>query len=223
MQPDLRCYHHPDREAISQCDRCGDYLCGECMVERRGQHLCTDCWNELDPRSQAGRKLKRLSLATYIIGGLAALMALAPLAMVVMGVLIAVGFQTDDVEEVLSADEERARIIGGVAIAVGGFLIFLVAEGFAACLILSAHYMARHKRRTFCFVMQVLNFVFFPITFFFGGIAFCVPCIIAPFGIALGIFGVIILSDRLVQELFEQNKASPPSARPQTAPSQDNL
>ncbi len=31
MEPDLRCYHHPEREAASQCDHCGDYLCAECV------------------------------------------------------------------------------------------------------------------------------------------------------------------------------------------------
>ena len=46
MQPDLRCYYHPEREASSQCDRCGDYLCAECVKEWDGQWLCAGCLKE---------------------------------------------------------------------------------------------------------------------------------------------------------------------------------
>ena len=41
--PDLRCYHHPEREATSQCDRCGDYLCGQCAGEHDEEYLCPRC------------------------------------------------------------------------------------------------------------------------------------------------------------------------------------
>ena len=44
MKPDLRCYYHPDREATSQCDRCGDYLCAECMQELEAEYLCRTCY-----------------------------------------------------------------------------------------------------------------------------------------------------------------------------------
>ena len=50
MQPDLRCYYHPDREATSQCDRCGDYLCCECTFEWKEQHLCKQCLGEVKPK-----------------------------------------------------------------------------------------------------------------------------------------------------------------------------
>ena len=48
MEPDLRCYHHPEREAASQCDRCGDYLCAECVSEYRDQYLCRKCIKDLN-------------------------------------------------------------------------------------------------------------------------------------------------------------------------------
>ena len=44
---DLRCYHHPEREAVNQCDRCGDYLCGECWLWFRGEHVCHTCHKDL--------------------------------------------------------------------------------------------------------------------------------------------------------------------------------
>jgi len=43
MHPDLRCYYHPDREATSQCDRCGDYLCAQCVKDLFGTPLCAKC------------------------------------------------------------------------------------------------------------------------------------------------------------------------------------
>ena len=54
MRPDLRCYHHPDREATGQCDRCGDYLCDECRTEWEGTPVCTKCRAELDPSARLG-------------------------------------------------------------------------------------------------------------------------------------------------------------------------
>ena len=49
-----RCYHHPDREATSQCDRCGDYLCDDCARERGGRLLCGKCVASL-ARAALGR------------------------------------------------------------------------------------------------------------------------------------------------------------------------
>jgi len=46
-QPDLRCYYHPEREATSQCDRCGDYLCDRCVTYFRDQYLCARCVKDL--------------------------------------------------------------------------------------------------------------------------------------------------------------------------------
>ena len=43
MKPDLRCYHHPEREAINQCDCCGDYICSECVKEFRAEYVCRRC------------------------------------------------------------------------------------------------------------------------------------------------------------------------------------
>ena len=47
MQPDLRCYYHPDREAGGQCDRCGDYLCVQCVREHEELQVCPQCLSDL--------------------------------------------------------------------------------------------------------------------------------------------------------------------------------
>ena len=46
-EKDLRCYHHPGREAVAQCDRCGDMLCAECAKYAFGKQVCPVCL-ELD-------------------------------------------------------------------------------------------------------------------------------------------------------------------------------
>jgi len=44
-RPDLRCYHHPGREATNQCDRCGDYLCDDCVRPLGAELICTACYD----------------------------------------------------------------------------------------------------------------------------------------------------------------------------------
>jgi len=49
MEADLRCHHHPDREATGQCDRCGDYLCADCQKQWKQQLLCPTCKDKRQP------------------------------------------------------------------------------------------------------------------------------------------------------------------------------
>ena len=57
-EADLRCYHHPEREATSQCDRCGDYLCNDCVNEHDELHLCDRCIEDIRPREEIGKSAK---------------------------------------------------------------------------------------------------------------------------------------------------------------------
>ena len=81
MQPDLRCYYHPDREATSQCDRCGDYLCGECVLEWKEQMLCDTCYRELRPvgRTLAQRFFSCFSSLLFILSLIVVALLLIPL------------------------------------------------------------------------------------------------------------------------------------------------
>ncbi len=38
-----RCQHHPDREAVTYCSRCGDPVCAQCLVREIEPPLCVDC------------------------------------------------------------------------------------------------------------------------------------------------------------------------------------
>jgi len=58
MKPDLRCYYHPGREATSQCDRCGDYLCEDCVHEHDELHVCARCLEDVTPREEIGKSAK---------------------------------------------------------------------------------------------------------------------------------------------------------------------
>jgi len=40
--PDLRCLHHPDREAGARCAVCRDPLCEDCRKRRNFRYLCRD-------------------------------------------------------------------------------------------------------------------------------------------------------------------------------------
>ena len=71
--PDLRCYHHPDLEATSQCDRCGDYLCGECAQQHEELALCPQCLAYLSRpvvprRGKTACVVNLLAVAVYVPG-----------------------------------------------------------------------------------------------------------------------------------------------------------
>ena len=70
MQPDLRCYHHPEREATGQCDRCGDYLCAKCIRGLGEDQLCETCRLQVHPRT-LGNRLQLLSIFYFEAGALA--------------------------------------------------------------------------------------------------------------------------------------------------------
>ena len=39
----MKCYYHPDREAVAVCSVCGKPLCAECAHEYKGKIYCKDC------------------------------------------------------------------------------------------------------------------------------------------------------------------------------------
>lgn len=66
---ELKCGHHPDRDATGgTCNRCGTYLCGECVVPDAEPILCTTCLRHLD----AGPHLRhvRIVAVLFVIHGL---------------------------------------------------------------------------------------------------------------------------------------------------------
>ena len=70
-EPDLRCYHHPEREATSQCDRCGDYLCGECVNEHDELYVCDRCLKDIRPRIRPVEKIGIIARFACVVTALA--------------------------------------------------------------------------------------------------------------------------------------------------------
>ncbi len=44
----MRCYRHPDREAIGVCSSCFKAVCPECAKERSGKIICVECEQKLE-------------------------------------------------------------------------------------------------------------------------------------------------------------------------------
>jgi len=99
MQPDLRCYYHPDREAAGQCDRCGDYLCAECVREHDELQVCPQCLSyltrpELPTLAQLACLLNLVAIVMFIfIPALRVEMSglVFELPIIVLAIILAVG------------------------------------------------------------------------------------------------------------------------------------
>ncbi len=71
---DAKCGHHPDRAADGgTCDRCGTFVCAECVVPGSTPALCASCLALLD-RGPHVRHVRILAVLMMIHGGLLAAM-----------------------------------------------------------------------------------------------------------------------------------------------------
>lgn len=64
---EMKCYHHPDRDAVASCSECGKGLCRECS-DRWDPPLCDQCAGGRiqDQRDQV-QKLTRLSVILFFV------------------------------------------------------------------------------------------------------------------------------------------------------------
>ena len=49
----MKCYYHPDREAVAVCSMCGKPLCAECVHEYKGKVYCKDCLAKVKEEEKA--------------------------------------------------------------------------------------------------------------------------------------------------------------------------
>src|SRR4030042_2014342 len=40
----MKCYYHPDSEAVNTCSRCGQSICAVCNLVTGTQPICRNCW-----------------------------------------------------------------------------------------------------------------------------------------------------------------------------------
>lgn len=126
--------------------------------------------------------LRLLSIFHYVLAGLACLFAFFPLVYAGLGIAIAMG--------ALGGGGRNAppAALGWLFAGVGVFLM-LVALAYAVGLVIAGRSLARQRNWLFCMIMAGLSCPWFP------------------FGTALGVFGLIILSKPDVKALFSAEAA----------------
>jgi hypothetical protein len=121
--------------------------------------------------------LRLLSIFHYVVGGITALFACIPIIHLVVGASMIAGFK--GAEEV----PVPLGLIGVIFVIIAGALI-LAGWSLAVCQFLTGSRLSNRTNYTFCFVVAG------------------VECILVPFGTALGVFTIIVLSRPTVKELF---------------------
>lgn len=136
-------------------------------------------------------QLKLLSIFHWVVAGLTALCSLFPLFHFTIGVALVSGrIQHHE-------NEGPARAIGWIFILFASVVIFL-GLCFASCLALAGKFLAQRRNRMFCLVIAGIS------------------CAFVPFGTALGVFTIIVLSRDSVRATFADAETLPnlPGIRP---------
>lgn len=123
--------------------------------------------------------LRLLSIFHYVVGGLTALLGCLPLIHVTLGLVMIFAPQS-----MSNGHGDGPPIFMGWLFAGLGGVMFLAFQAFAVCVLLAGRFIARRKRYWFVFVLA------------------CFQCAIFPFGTALGVFTVIVLSRPRVKAVF---------------------
>lgn len=61
-----RCSRHVEAPAVDVCQRCGTFVCGDCLELREGEPFCPDCFMRAKTGGASGRAIAALVLG--IIG-----------------------------------------------------------------------------------------------------------------------------------------------------------
>lgn len=132
--------------------------------------------------------LRLLSVFHYVLAALVALCALFPGGYVLFGVFMINGAE-------FFGEERPPAFVGWLMIGVG-LLFLLLILGYAAALLWAGRSLDQHRSWTLCVAVAAIS------------------CTVMPFGTALGIFTLIVLSRPSVRPLFAGEAASrtPPLA-----------
>ncbi|MFN2508492.1 MAG: hypothetical protein ABR589_06935 [Chthoniobacterales bacterium] len=129
--------------------------------------------------------LRLLSVFHYVVGGLTALLACFPLIHLALGLAMIYAPQSISSKP----GDEPPALIGWMFTCMGGGM-FLAGISLAVCVIVAGRFIARRRRYWFIFVLA------------------CLQCSIFPFGTALGVFTIIVLSRQSVKALFHVTPAT---------------
>jgi lysylphosphatidylglycerol synthetase-like protein (DUF2156 family) len=133
--------------------------------------------------NQDEEHLRLLSIFHYVVGGITALFACFPCIHLGLGIALVSG--------VLPVPHGQQRVdpfIGWLFIILGSVLI-LVGWTLAVAILCAGRFLAGRTHYTYCFVVAAIE------------------CILMPFGTALGVFTIIVLSRPSVKALFQSDGA----------------
>jgi hypothetical protein len=147
--------------------------------------------------TQDEEHLRLLSIFHYVVGGFAGLSALMPAIYLILGLVFV--FAPGRLGGNAAPPEP---LLGWIFVILGsGF--FILGLIFASLIVCAGRFLARKNHRVFCLVVAG------------------VECVFIPFGTALGIFTIIVLTRESVRHLFEPDNLSkaslenPPAIRNQ--------
>jgi hypothetical protein len=143
-----------------------------------------------DDVAQDDDHLRLLSIFHYVVGGLAVLFALFPVLHLVLGL-----FLVFSPEKFMDHGQPPPAFIGWLFVGVAAVMI-TAGWTLAALLLTTAHFLARQEHYMFCLAMA------------------CVECLFVPFGTALGVFTIIVLTRESVKQQFAANVSPGPTDRP---------
>ncbi len=70
----MKCYNHPDVEAIGTCTSCGKAICSDCSMDVGGKLVCKPCTEKMAVQcaapQAAARKEPALALLLSLVGGI---------------------------------------------------------------------------------------------------------------------------------------------------------
>ena len=127
--------------------------------------------------------LKLLSIFHYVVGGLIGLMACIPIIHLLIGLGLMAAWSSS-----IDGDGGPPAIVGGI-LALVALLLIGLGWTVAGCVLAAGTNLRRHRRRTFCMVVA------------------SVLCLWMPFGTALGVFTLVVLSRPSVKELFQRSSS----------------
>jgi ABC-type branched-subunit amino acid transport system permease subunit len=130
--------------------------------------------------NQDGEHLRLLAIFHYIVAGLAALFSFLPLLYTAMGAFFVVAAHHPAAKP---GQEPPPEMIGWFFIAFGT-AFFLLGLIMAILILMAGRSLAQRRRYWFAFVVA------------------CIECFFMPFGTALGVFTIIVLSRESVKKLF---------------------
>jgi thiol:disulfide interchange protein len=132
--------------------------------------------------SQDEQHLNLLAIFHFILGGMIALFACFPMIHMVVGILMLSGM--------LDGEDAPPRALGILLIAIPAVFIF-AGWVIAALVIVAGRKLRRRASWTFCMIVAGLE------------------CLFMPFGTALGVFTIVVLSRVSIKELFESSGDAP--------------